>query len=237
MKSQILRFFLSLFLFLGSFSLAQPKISVGLGLGLYEPTLSGFDENIDVRFPTGTMLNRNFLLNWAVYYEFFSNARLGYNSYSSFEAGKLDLINSTAVYRRTIIYRMFPLETYFRWKPRIELNFTLTPIWGRGRIYVDTTPGDKSEDWNQLINSFGVSKPVSDLGATDAMIKDWIGFSGMIGIRYYLSTRIGLDMKMGFMDNSYKNDKWRLQKKEVTGPIMKIDELPIFSFKVFYGFK
>jgi hypothetical protein len=237
MKSQILRFFLSLFLFLGSFSLAQPKISVGLGLGLYEPTLSGFDENIDVRFPTGTMLNRNFLLNWAVYYEFFSNARLGYNSYSSFEAGKLDLINSTAVYRRTIIYRMFPLETYFRWKPRIELNFTLTPIWGRGRIYVDTTPGDKSEDWNQLINSFGVSKPVSDLGATDAMINDWIGFSGMIGIRYYLSTRIGLDMKMGFMDNSYKNDKWRLQKKEVTGPIMKIDELPIFSFKVFYGFK
>ena len=237
MKSQILRFFLSLFLFLGSFSLAQPKISVGLGLGLYEPTLSGFDENIDVRFPTGTMLNRNFLLNLAVYYEFFSNARLGYNSYSSFEAGKLDLINSKAVYRRTIIYRMFPLETYFRWKPRIELNFTLTPIWGRGRIYVDTTPGDKSEDWNQLINSFGVSKPVSDLGATDAMINDWIGFSGMIGIRYYLSTRIGLDMKMGFMDNSYKNDKWRLQKKEVTGPIMKIDELPIFSFKVFYGFK
>ena len=237
MKSQILRFFLSLFLFLGSFSLAQPKISVGLGLGLYEPTLSGFDENIDVRFPTGTMLNRNFLLNWAVYYEFFSNARLGYNSYSSFEAGKLDLINSKAVYRRTIIYRMFPLETYFRWKPRVELNFTLTPIWGRGRISVDTTPGDKSEDWNQLINSFGVSKPVSDLGATDAMINDWIGFSGMIGIRYYLSTRIGLDMKMGFMDNSYKNDKWRLQKKEVTGPIMKIDELPIFSFKVFYGFK
>ena len=237
MKSQILRFFLSLFLFLGSFSLAQPKISVGLGLGLYEPTLSGFDENIDVRFPTGTMLNRNFLLNWAVYYEFFSNARLGYNSYSSFEAGKLDLINSKAVYRRTIIYRMFPLETYFRWKPRIELNFTLTPIWGRGRISVDTTPGDKSEDWNQLINSFGVSKPVSDLGATDAMINDWIGFSGMIGIRYYLSTRIGLDMKMGFMDNSYKNDKWRLQKKEVTGPIMKIDELPLFSFKVFYGFK
>ena len=237
MKSQILRLFLSLSLFSGCFSLAQPKISVGLGLGLYEPTLSGFDENIDVRFPTGTMLNRNFLLNWAVYYEFFSNARLGYNSYSSFEAGKLDLINSTAVYRRTIIYRMFPLETYFRWKPRIELNFTLTPIWGRGRIYVDTTPGDKSEDWNQLINSFGVSKPVSGLGATDAMINDWIGFSGMIGIRYYLSTRIGLDMKMGFMDNSYKNDKWRLQKKTVTGPIMKIDELPIFSFKVFYGFK
>ena len=237
MKSQILRFFLSFFLFTGSFSLAQPKISVGLGLGLYEPTLSGFDENIDVPFPKETMLNRNFLLNWAVYYEFFSNARLGYNSYSSFEVGKLDLINSKAVFRRTIIYRMFPLETYFRWKPKIELNFTLTPIWGRGRIFVDTTPGDKSEDWNQLINSFGDSKPVSDLGATDAMINDWIGFSGMIGIRYYLSTRIGLDMKMGFMDNSYKNEKWRLQKKKVTGPKMKIDELPLFSFKVFYGFK
>ena len=217
--------------------MAQPKISVGLGLGLYEPTLSGFDDNIDVPFPTKTMLNRNLLLNWAVYYEFFSNARLGYNSYSSLEFGKLDLINSKAVYRRTITYRIFPLETYFRWKPKIELNFTLAPIWGRGRIFVDTTPGDKSEDWNQLINSFGDSNPVSDLGATDAMINDWIGFSGMIGIRYYLSTRIGLDVKMGFMDNSYKNKKWRLQKKEVTGPEMKIDELPLFSFKVFYGFK
>jgi hypothetical protein len=217
--------------------LAQPKISVGLGLGLYEPTLSGFDENTAVPFPTGTMLNRNFLLNWAVYYEIFSNARLGYNSYSSFDFGKLDLINSKAVYRRTIIYRMFPLETYFRWKPRIELNFTLTPIWGRGRIFVDTTPGDKSEDWNQLIDSFGGSDDVEDLGATDVMTNDWIGFSGMIGIRYYLSTRIGLDMKMGFMDNSYKNEEWRLQKQEVTGPIMKIDELPLFSFKVFYGFK
>ena len=237
MKSQILRFYLSLFLFWGSYSLAQPKISVGLGLGLYEPTLSGFDDNIDVPFPTKTMLNRNLLLNWAVYYEFFSNARLGYNSYSSLEFGKLDLINSKAVYRRTITYRIFPLETYFRWKPKIELNFTLAPIWGRGRIFVDTTPGDKSEDWNQLINSFGDSNPVSDLGATDAMINDWIGFSGMIGIRYYLSTRIGLDVKMGFMDNSYKNKKWRLQKKEVTGPEMKIDELPLFSFKVFYGFK
>ncbi|SVB69519.1 uncharacterized protein METZ01_LOCUS222373, partial [marine metagenome] len=37
--------------------------------------------------------------------------------------------------------------------------------------------------------------------------------------------------------NSYKNEKWRLQKKEVTGPKMEIDEMPIFSFKVFYGFK
>ena len=39
------------------------------------------------------------------------------------------------------------------------------------------------------------------------------------------------------MDNSYKNEEWRLQKQEVRGPIMKIDELPLFSFKVFYGFK
>ena len=237
MKSQILRFFLSLFLFSGSFSSAQPKISVGLGLGLYEPTLSGFDENSDVPFPTGTMLNRNFLFNWAVYYEFFSNARLGYNSYSSFEVGKLDLINSKAVYRRTIIYRMFPLETYFRWKPKIELNFTLTPIWGRGRIFVDTTPGDKSEDWNQLIDSFGGSDDVSDLGATDAMINDWIGYSGMIGIRYYISSRIGLDFKAGFLNNSYDKTSWRLFRKKVIGPELKIDELPIFSFKVIYGIK
>jgi len=237
MKSQIHGLILLISIFAGSFSSAQPKLGVDLGFGFYEPTLTGFDDNSDVPFPTGNILNRNLLINWGVYYEFFSNARVGYNSFASFEIGKLDLVNSKSVFRRTIRYRMFPLETFFRWKPRIELNFTLAPIWGRGRISVDTSPGDKSEDWNQLLNSFGDSDPMSEMGSADAMITDWIGYCGMIGLRYYLSTRIGIDMKMGFMNNSYNNESWRLQKEKVKGPVMKIDEIPVFSIKVVYGLK
>ena len=102
---------------------------------------------------------------------------------------------------------------------------------------MDTTPGDKSEDWNQLLNSFGDENPMDDMGATDAMLNDWFGYSSMMGFRYYLSSRLALDIKAGFMNNSYKEDKWRLYKVSVKGPKMKIDELPLFTFKVVYGIK
>ena len=146
MKSQIQVFIFYLAVAAGSITSAQPKLSVDLGLGFYQPTLTGFDENESVPFPAAGILNRNLLLNWGVYYEFFSNARVGYNSFTSLELGKLGLINSAeSIFRRTLRYRMFPIETFFRWRPKIELNFTLAPIWGRGRITVDTSPGDKAD--------------------------------------------------------------------------------------------
>jgi hypothetical protein len=185
------------------------------------------------------MLNKNLMLNWGIYYEFFNNARIGYNSFTSYAIGKsITLINSEAVFRRSLTYRIFPIETFFRWKPNMELNFTLAPIWGRGRIELDTTPGDKTDDWNYFINSFGGSPdPVSDMGATDVMKTDWFGYSSMLGFRYYINSRIGVDVKGGFMNNSYKEENWRIQRQKVTGPKMKIDDLPIFSIKIIYGIR
>ena len=149
MKSQIHVLIISSILFMGEILVGQPKISVDLGIGFYEPTLSGFDDNQSVQFPTKGFFNRNMMINWGIYYEFFNNARIGYNSFTSYDIGKnILLLNSEAIFRRSLIYRMFPIETYFRWRPKIELNFTLAPIWGRGRIEMDTTPGDKTEDWN-----------------------------------------------------------------------------------------
>ena len=164
------------------------------------------------------------------------NAALEYVSY---EIGKnILLINSEAVFRRSLTYRIFPIETFFRWKPKIELNFTLAPIWGRARIEMDTTPGDKTDDWNYFITSFGGSaNPVSDMGATDAMISDWIGYSSLLGFRYYINTRLGVDVKAGFMNNQYKASEWRIQRQKVTGHELKIDDLPIFSIKVIYGLR
>ena len=237
MKSQIHVFRLIILFFLLSRVLAQPKLSFDIGLGLYEPRLTGFDSNVSVQFPTKSVFSRNFLLNIGLYYEFFNNARIGYNSLTSYEIGKnIRLSNSEAVFRRSLTYRMFPIETFFRWRPRIELNFTLTPIWGRGRIELDTTPGDKTDDWNFFINSFGgPSDPVSDMGATDVMITDWFGYASMIGIRYYVSSRVGIDFKGGFMNNLYKTNRWRIQRQSVTGPEMKINDLPVFTIKFIYG--
>ena len=63
MKSQIQ--VLLLFLLISS-GYTQPKLSFDLGLGFYQPTLIGYDQNNI--FPNKNTLNRNILFNWGVYY-------------------------------------------------------------------------------------------------------------------------------------------------------------------------
>ena len=139
---------------------------------------------------------------------------------------------------------MIPLETFFRLKPKVELNFTLTPIWGRGRLTLETKPASSdvggvtiTDDWNELLNSFGDDSPLEQVASDNAMVADWLGYSGMLGYRYYIRPWIGIDFKMGFLNNSYKKDRWRFQGKRVKGPDMKIDDIPIFTFKVVYALK
>ena len=107
---------------------AQPKLSIDIGIGFYEPTLVGFDQNETVQFPTKSIFNRNMLFNWGIYYEFFNNARIGYNSFTSYEIGKnILLINSEAVFRRSLTYRIFPIETFFRWRPTVSYTHLTLP--------------------------------------------------------------------------------------------------------------
>ena len=74
---------------------------------------------------------------------------------------------------------------------------------------MDTKPSDKFEDWNELLNSFGDSDPLSELAGTDQLVNNWIGYSGMIGVRFYISSRLGLDFKFGFMNNQkIKNQRF-----------------------------
>ena len=246
MKSQILQFkSIPLLLFMVSLY-SQPKISIDFGTGFYEPTMKGFDSNELVSFPTGNILTRNLLINFSVYYEFFHNARVGYNVLKSIDIGRLEgFATSKPVFYRTINYRMIPLETFFRIKPKVELNFTLTPIWGRSRLILETKPSSSdgggvntiTDDWNELLNSFGDEDPLSQVASENTMVTDWLGYSGMLGYRYYIRPWIGIDIKMGFLNNNYKKNKWRFQGKTVKGPEMKIDEIPIFTFKVVYALK
>lgn len=246
MKSQILQFkSIPLLLFMVSLY-SQPKISIDLGTGFYEPTMKGFDSNELVSFPTGNILTRNLLINFSVYYEFFHNARVGYNVLKSIDIGRLEgFATSKPVFYRTINYRMIPLETFFRIKPKVELNFTLTPIWGRSRLILETKPSSTdgsgvntiTDDWNELLNSFGDEDPLSQVASENTMVTDWLGYSGMLGYRYYIRPWIGIDVKMGFLNNNYNKNKWRFQGKTVKGPEMKIDEIPIFTFKVVYALK
>ena len=245
MKSQILQFKSILLLLLIVSLNVQPKWSVDLGTGFYDPTMKGFDSNALISFPTGNILTRNLLINFSSFYEFFPNARVGYSVLKSIDIGRLEgLANSKPVFYRTINYRMIPLETFFRLKPKVELNFTLTPIWGRGRLTLETKPASSdgggvtiTDDWNELLNSFGDDSPLNQVASDNAMVADWFGYSGMLGYRYYIRPWIGIDFKMGFLNNSYKKDRWRFQGKKVKGPDMKIDDIPIFTLKVVYALK
>ena len=90
MKSQILQFkYILVPLFIVSLH-SQPKISVDLGTGFYEPTMKGFDSNELVSFPTGNILTRNLLINFSTFYEFFYNARVGYSVLKSIDIGRLE---------------------------------------------------------------------------------------------------------------------------------------------------
>jgi hypothetical protein len=121
----------------------------------------------------------------------------------------------------------------------------LTPIWGRSRLILETKPSSSdgsgvntiTDDWNELLNSFGDEDPLSQVASENTMVTDWLGYSGMLGYRYYIRPWIGIDVKMGFLNNNYKKNKWRFQGKTVKGPEMKIDEIPIFTFKVVYALK
>ena len=65
MKCQILQFRSILLLILLVPLSGQPKVSVDLGMGFYEPTMKGFDNNDGVAFPTGNIITRNMLINFA----------------------------------------------------------------------------------------------------------------------------------------------------------------------------
>ena len=235
MKSQIQVF---LFFLLISFGYMQPKLSFDLGLGIYQPTLSGYDENNI--FPSKNTLNRNLLLNWGVYYEFFYNARIGLSTFTSIDSedSKNFILGnqSAADFNRRITYRFLPIETFFRLKPRIELNFTLMPICGRSMISLTTNPPQQLEDWKSFLTLFNEDEiGLSEMKASDNMVANWFGYGSMLGFRYYLTSRMAIDFKSGFMNNSYDEKEWYLRNKKVTGPKMKIDGLPLFSLKILYG--
>lgn len=237
MKSQIqvLLFFLII-----SLGYSQPRLSFDLGLGIYQPNLTGYDDNNT--FPSSNALNRNVLFNWGVYYEFFYNARFGMSTLTSIDSEDSENFilgnQSSADFNRRITYRFFPIETFFRLRPRIELNFTLMPIWGRSVISLVTNPPQQMEDWESFLTLFNDDDVgLSEMKASDNMASNWFGYGSMLGFRYYLTSRMAIDFKSGFMNNSYDETRWYLREKKVTGPKMKIDGLPIFTLKILYGIR
>lgn len=223
---RIIRIIFIILIFAGV-TTGQPSWILDTGISYYDPTLPGFEDN--EQFPLLNVFTKNILLDWGIYKQVFFNTRVGYTGKSSHDFGK---IKNDAIFYRSIAYRSLVLETFFIVKKRMEWNFSLAAIWSRGSITLNTRSNEAQEDWNDLLDSFGNPRVI--LASLDVMRSDWLGFSSMVGFRYYLFTWMAADVKMGYMYQFYDYKKWRLQGLQVYGPEMSIDELPILSAKLVF---
>jgi len=205
---------------------AQPRLIVGLNGGYYEPTLTGFESNAEI--PTPKFMAKNVLYGLSLEAQVFYNTRITYQGFTSRHA---DRTTSGADFSRSLTYRFISLQTfYWPWR-RVELNFSLGAVIGRGAIALDTK--NASSDWDALLSSYGNS--AISLTSSDKMTTWWLGYASTIGLRYYLRSWLGLDLKAGFMHNGYQSDAWKFQGKSVTGPTLDLKRLPLFSLQVIFG--
>lgn len=212
---------LSFFLLLG-LCFSQSKFNLQLGIGFYSPKIEVADPVPKIGF-----VGKNLLLNWGMRYQIYPNVRIGYTRSNSYHFGKTGSSN----YRRTLSYRSYSFETFYYLKEKVELNFTLAPMLSRGIITVSAkTP---TADWDALLTSYSNSS--ISLETASNMTKRWLGFASHIGARYYFSTLLSLEGKLGYYMSSYSNKNWKLEGEKVNGPPMTIGKLPVVQFNLVVG--
>lgn len=212
---------------LGGVLLSQPKLNIQLGGGYYNPKLIGLDPDSNNVIPSGSLLSNNLLLNWGVRYQIYHNMRLGYTQSHSLHFGKIGSSN----YSRNIAFRSISFETFYYVREKMELNFTLAPMINKGKISI--IDEKSSADMDTLLSSYNNSSVNLSTGGT--MKKTWLGFASHIGLRYYFSSLFSIEGKIGYYNSSYSENNWKLEGEKVTGPKMKINELPIIQFNLIIG--
>ncbi len=177
-------------------------------------------------FPSlGTL--ESLMFNFSFTYQFYSNARVGYSQWISFKSDKY----SGEDFSRSFKYRALILETYFFPMKKLELNFTLGPMINSGSISLATK--QTIEAWDELLGEFNNSGV--EVSASDQMTTTFIGITSAIGARYYVKPYIAVELKIGFMENYYSEDNWKFQDQDIKGPKIDIEDLPVITFGLVYG--
>ena len=217
------RYHLLAYLILTSFIIAQPKISGRLGIGYTSPDYKKFAES---PFPKKGVFE-NMMLNFSFTYQVYSNVRIGYSQWSSFTSDKYEGED----FKRSFNYRAIVVETYFFPKKKLEVNFTIGPLINSGSISLTTK--QTIEAWDNLMEEFNNSG--IDISTSDEMTTTFLGITSSVGARYYIKPYLAIETQIGFMENYYSKDKWKFQDKDIKGPDINIEDLPLFSFGLVYG--
>lgn len=210
-------------LILTSFIIAQPKICGRIGIGYSTPDYKSFAEG---SFPSlGTM--ESMMFNFTASYQFYQNARVGFSQWTASTSDKY----SGSDFSRSFNYRSIYIETFFFPMKQFEMNFTIGPLINSGSIQLTTS--DSDDVWGELLTEFENANV--DISTTAEMTTLFFGITSSVGLRYYFRPNMGFEAQIGFMENYYDKSNWTFQDESVTGPDIKIKDLPLYSFGLVYG--
>ena len=111
---------------------SQPKYSIGIDVGYYQPDIPVSSTN---QLPASSGFSKDILPGFSLSYNFFPGARIGFAHSFSYQSDKT---KSGTPFSRILSYRMFLIETYYFSKERLEWNFSLGPLWNKGSIKIAT---------------------------------------------------------------------------------------------------
>jgi len=203
--------------------IAQPRFSGSFGFGYASPNYKSFAKS---PFPKRGFFE-TIMFHASFAYQFYSNARIGYNQWTASTSDKY----SGQDFKRSFRYRAISIETFFHIRKNIELNFIIAPMINSGKISLASS--QSSAAWDSLMAEFNNSG--IGISATDDMTKTFLGLTSSIGVRYYLKPYLAIDSKIGFLDTVYKSDNWKFHGKAVKGPDIDIADMPLFTFSLVYG--
>ena len=74
-----------------------------------------------------------------------------------------------------------------------------------------------------------------EVSSADEMTTTFFGITSSIGARYYIKPYLAIETKIGFIENYYLKEKWKFQDKDIKGPDIDMEDLPLFTFGLVYG--
>jgi hypothetical protein len=101
---------------------------------------------------------------------------------------------------------------------------------------IQLTAPASSADWDSFLKKLDEDNDNISLTVEGVMYKNWLGFSSMIGGRYYLTSSMSIEGRIGYYRNFYSRKNWKLEKSNVIGPKLSIKNLPVFQIFYVIGF-
>ncbi|NQU26674.1 MAG: hypothetical protein HQ528_00140 [Candidatus Marinimicrobia bacterium] len=101
-------------------------------------------------------------------------------------------------------------------------------MWNTAVINLDVK--DTRSAWNAQIGNYNLEVKVPE-----RIVNQFFGFASSVGVRYYVLSWLALDVKSGFMSNTYNNANWKQNGKKIPGPGLDLKKEAILTFRLMFS--